>query len=202
MSLHNRNYTLILDASTSMNTADQPGGQTRWEIMQESTLSLAITCEEFAVQGLTLYLFSSHFKRYEDVKSSQIPQIFQENKPSGSTNLAIVLQDAIRRYLKQKKAGYSTVEGETILVVTDGEPDQPMTVAEVILNATQQIENHEELAISFIQVGNDTKVTRYLKSLDDQLQGIGAKYDICDTVTLDDMEDIPLTEVLRNAMFD
>lgn len=32
--------------------------------------------------------------------------------------------------------------------------------------------------------------------------GAGAKFDICDTITLDDMEDLSLSEVLLNAITD
>ena len=38
--------------------------------------------------------------------------------------------------------------------------------------------------------------------LDDELQGAGAKFDICDTVTIDDMADMTLAEVLMNAIAD
>ena len=40
------------------------------------------------------------------------------------------------------------------------------------------------------------------KTLDDQLQSVGAKFDICDTVTLDELEEMSLTEVLMNAITD
>jgi hypothetical protein len=58
------------------------------------------------------------------------------------------------------------------------------------------------LAISLIQVGNDPTATRFLKILDDELQGAGAKFDIVDTVTLDDMADMTLPEILLNAIQD
>jgi hypothetical protein len=38
--------------------------------------------------------------------------------------------------------------------------------------------------------------------LDEQLQGLGAKFDIVDTVTFDDMENLTLAEVLLNAIVD
>jgi hypothetical protein len=41
-----------------------------------------------------------------------------------------------------------------------------------------------------------------LKILDDELQSAGAKFDICDTITMDDMEDMSLSEVLLNAIND
>jgi hypothetical protein len=51
-------------------------------------------------------------------------------------------------------------------------------------------------------VGNDPTATRFLKALDDELQTAGAKFDIVDTITLDDMENSTLAEVLLNAIND
>jgi hypothetical protein len=73
---------------------------------------------------------------------------------------------------------------------------------EVIINASRRMTQDEELAISFIQVGKDAGATKFLKALDDQLQGAGAKFDICDTITMDDIADMSLAEVLMNAISD
>ena len=200
--MKDRDYTLILDKSGSMSTPDQQGGRSRWEIAQESTLALARKCEQFDPDGITVYVFSGRFKRYDDVTSSKVAQIFQENDPAGTTNLAVVLQDAVNNYFQRKAAGQTKPNGETILVITDGEPDDRRAVFEVIITATRQMEQDEELAISMIQVGSDAQATKFLKALDDQLQGVGAKFDICDTITLDDLEDISLADVLMNAISD
>ncbi|MBD1881623.1 MULTISPECIES: VWA domain-containing protein [unclassified Coleofasciculus] len=202
MSAEDRDYTLIIDKSGSMSTPDQPGGRSRWDAAQESTLALARKCEQFDPDGITVYLFSSRFKRYENVNSSKVAQIFQENDPAGTTNLAGVLQDAIAAYFQRKAAGQTKVGGETILVVTDGEPDDRKGVMRAIIEASRQMERDEELAISMIQVGSDATAARFLKALDDDLQGAGAKFDICDTITLDDMADMTLAEVLLNAIAD
>jgi uncharacterized protein with von Willebrand factor type A (vWA) domain len=202
--LENRDYTLIIDRSGSMSTLAQPEGESRWAVLQECTLALARQCEEFDLDGLTVYLFSDRFKRYRNVTSSKVEQIFQfpENEPHGSSNLGSVLQDAINNYFQRKAAGQTKANGETIIVITDGVPNNRMGVTSVIVEASRQMERDEELAISFIQVGSDPKVTRFLKSLDDQLQGIGAKFDIVNTVTVDDIEDMTLTDVLLNAIVD
>ena len=200
--MSDRDYTLILDKSGSMSTPDQAGGRSRWEIAQESTLALARKCEQFDPDGLTIYVFSGRFKRYDDVTSAKVAQIFLENDPAGTTNLAGVLQNALDNYFQRKAAGKTKPNGETIVVVTDGEPDDRKAVFEVIINATRQMERDEELAISMIQVGSDAQATKFLKALDDQLQSVGAKFDICDTVTLDDMEDMSLADILMNAITD
>ncbi|BAY86776.1 von Willebrand factor type A [Calothrix parasitica NIES-267] len=200
--IQERDYTLIIDKSGSMSTPDQAGGKSRWEIMQESTLALARKCEQFDPDGMTVYLFSGRFKRFDDVTSQKVAQIFMENDPAGTTNLAAVLKDATDDYFKRKAAGQTKANGETILVVTDGEPDDRKAVFEVIVNASRQMEKDEELAISIVQVGSDPQATKFLKALDDQMESIGAKFDICDTVTFDDMEDMSLAEILSNAITD
>lgn len=200
--MKDRDYTLIIDKSGSMSTPDQQGGRSRWDIAQESTLALARKCEQFDPDGITVYVFSGRFKRYDDVTSSKVAQIFQENDPAGTTNLASVLQDAVNNYFNRKAAGQTKLNGETILVITDGEPDDRRAVFEVVINASRQMERDEELAISMIQVGSDSQATKFLKALDEQLQGVGAKFDICDTITLDDLEDMSLADVLLNAIND
>jgi Mg-chelatase subunit ChlD len=200
--LENRDYTLIIDKSGSMATQDQKGGRSRWFVAQESTLALASKCEQFDPDGITVYVFSGKFKRYENVTSSIVGQIFRENDPSGTTDLASVLKHATDGYLQRKAAGQTKPSGETILVITDGEPDDRKEVMKVIIEASRRIDRDEELAISFIQVGTDAQATRFLKVLDDELQSAGAKFDICDTITMEDMEDMSLSEVLLNAIND
>ena len=200
--LENRDYTLIIDKSGSMATTDQKGGRSRWVAAQESTLAVASKCEQFDPDGITVYLFSGRFKRYDNVTSSKVTQIFRENDPSGSTDLAGVLKHATDSYFERKAARQTKPNGETILVVTDGEPDDRKAVMKVIIEASRRMERDEELAISFIQVGTDQQATRFLKVLDDELQGAGAKFDICDTITMEDMEELTLTEVLLNAIND
>jgi uncharacterized protein with von Willebrand factor type A (vWA) domain len=200
--LENRDYTLIIDKSGSMATKDKPGGPSRWQIMQESSLALASKCEELDPDGITFYLFSSKFKRYDNVTAAKVSAIFQENDPSGRTDLAAVLGDALNSYLQRKAQGQTPENGELILVVTDGEPDDRKAVVQVIIEASKKLDRDEELAISFVQVGTDAAATAFLKILDDDLGRAGAQFDIVDTITMNDMEDLTLKEVLLSAVND
>ena len=109
--MSDRDYTLIIDKSGSMSTPDQVGGRSRWEIAQESTLALARKAEQFDPDGITVYVFSGRFKRYENVTSAKVAQIFQENDPAGTTNLAGVLQDALNNYFQRKASGQTKPNG-------------------------------------------------------------------------------------------
>lgn len=196
-----RDYTLILDKSGSMSIADVLG-KSRWVSAQESTLALARKCEQLDPNGITVYTFSGRFKRYDEVTSAQVEQIFMENDPMGTTNLAGVLEDAFKHYFDRKAAGQIQGEGETILVLTDGAPDDRRAVIESIVKATKKMDQDSELAVSFIQIGSDRGATDFLKALDDQLEGVGAKFDICDTITIEDMENMSIAEVLLAAIQD
>ena len=198
--LNDRDYTLILDKSGSMSTKDQPGGRSRWAAARESAQALAAKCEELDRDGLTLYVFGSRFRRYENVTSDRVHQVFTENEPSGGTDLAGVLAHAFGSYFERRAKG--SARPETIVVVTDGEPDDARAVIKTIIDASRRLKRDEELAVSLVQVGTDPQARRFLKLLDDELVSAGAPFDICDTVTLDEVEEIGLTEVLLSAIHD
>jgi hypothetical protein len=200
--LENRDYTLIIDKSASMSTPDKTNSTSRWLALQESTFALATKCEQFDPDGITIYLFAKEFQRYDHVTSAKVKQIFTENIPEDTTNLAGVLQDAINNYFQRKANNQTKPAGEVILVVTDGIQDDRQAVYEIIINTTQRLDNPHELRISLIQVGADTKATKFLHALDDSLQSVGAKFDICDTITLEELEEMSLTDVLIKAITD
>jgi uncharacterized protein with von Willebrand factor type A (vWA) domain len=200
--LDQRDFTLIIDKSGSMSIKDKSAGKSRWSTMQESTLALASKCEELDPDGITVYTFSGRFRRYENVTAAKVQQIFVENEPIGSTDLAGVLQDAANNYFQRKSAGQTKANGEIIVVVTDGEPDDRKAVMRVIIEASRRLDKDEELAITFIQIGQDAGATQFLKALDDEMKTVGAKFDIVDTITAEDMENSTLTEILLNAIAD
>jgi len=197
--LTNRDYTIIIDISGSMGSTDYPQGTTRWIAAQKYTLALAKKCEQLDPDGITVYMFAENFQRYDFVTSSKVKQIFEENNPQGGANLLTVLQDAINNYLQRKANGKTKASGETILVVTDGVSSNRIGISQAIIDATQRIDNNQELTISFIQVGHEPHISKAIKSWDDELQGLGAKFDIVNSVTLDDMEKMTFTQVLINS---
>lgn len=196
-----RDYTLIIDKSSSLNQNDG-SGKTLWEIARESTIALAQKCDEIDPDGITVYLYSGRFKRYDNVTADKIREIYRQNEPMGKSDLKSVLQDALDNYFQRKAEGKTKPNGETILIITDGIPDEPKEIIRLIISATQMLDRDEELGISFIQIGKDKKATEYFKALDDLLESAGAKFDIVDTVTIDDMAQMDLTQVLLNAIID
>jgi len=195
-----RDYTLIIDKSGSMALKDQPGGRSRWAVARESAEALATRCDELDPDGITLYVFGAKFRRYDNVTADRVSQVFLENEPCGGTNLAGVLTDAFDSYFARKRSGDTKRAGEMIVVVTDGEPDDQKAVMKAILDASRRVDRGDELGVQLVQVGSDPLARRFLKALDDDLVRVGAPFDICATVTLDELEDLGLTDVLLRAL--
>lgn len=196
--LNNRDYTIIIDKSGSMATRDQLGDRSRWVAARESTEAFARKCETLDPDGLTLYVFASRFRRYERVTADRVAGVFVENEPCGGTDLAAVLEHAFGGYFDRK--GNPGARAETILVITDGAPDDEKAVMKALIKAAKRVTDPSELVITFIQVGTDPNARKFLKILDDEMTRAGAPHDICSTVTLDEAEGLGLTEVLLSAL--
>lgn len=201
--LKNRDYVLVLDKSGSMEEKDTPSGKSRWEYAKESTMAVANRVSEYDPDGLTIITFAGSFKTYENQTPAKVGEIWKENEPMGGTVLAPVLNSVFSSYLERKKAGKTKANGEILIVVTDGQPSDESEVAKAIVKFGNQLENGDsEYGISFLQVGKDHAASTFLKKLDDDLTKQGAKYDIVDTKTMEELESIGLTEALMASLTD
>lgn len=201
--LKNRDYVLLLDKSASMGEKDTPTGQSRWESAKESAIGIARKITEYDPDGITVIPFNAGFKAYENTTEGKVKDIFAENEPGGGTMLAPVLRHVFQDYQSRKKAGKTKPNGEILLVVTDGQPQDESEVAKEIVKFGNTLDNADaEYGISFIQVGKDQAATNFLKRLDDDLVKQGAKYDIVDTKTMDQVDTLGLTETLIAALND
>ncbi len=193
-------YDIIvaLDKAGSMGTKDCPGGKSRWAYAQESVEALARKAEEFDDNGITVIPFANNFKVYDGVTANTVHQVFTENEPNGGTDTAKVLDYILSEYVSKRPIAKPII----VLCVTDGEPNDQKAVAKVITKAANAIESDDEIGIQFIQIGTDATATKFLKSLDDDLVSQGAKFDIVDTKTCDEIESMSMTDVFIQALTD
>lgn len=201
--LKNRDYVLVIDKSGSMDECDTRSGASRWAEAQETTIALARKMAEFDPDGITVYTFAGGFKKYENVTEAKVKDIFAENSPNGGTYLGPVLKDIFADYNKRKAAGTTKANGETLMVITDGQPADGMEAQKEIVNFGNKLSNaDDEYGIGFFQIGKDAQATKYLKNLDDGLVPAGAKYDIVDVKTSEELENISITDALLQALSD
>ena len=201
--LENRDYVLVLDKSGSMSACDTKSGKSRWDEAKESTEALARKVQPFDADGITVIPFAGSFKVYDNTTPEKVADIFKENEPCGGTTLAPVLKHVFEAYKAKKKAGTTKANGEIMIVITDGQPSDENSVASEIVNFTKSLDNGDgEYGILFLQVGKDVQASAFLKKLDDDLEKQGAKFDIVDTKTMEELENIGFTEALIAALED
>lgn len=199
--LKNMDIVGFIDISWSMNETDG-GSVSRIKRAKEAFSELCSVAEKYDDDGLTMYLFNNNYTVKKNVTASMVPDIFKENPPTGGTKLGAVLEVAVADYFERKKTGKAK-QGEIFLVLTDGEPSDKDKVFKTIVETSKQIDHDQEIGICFIQAGNDSEATAFLKELDDDLVSKhGAKHDIVDTIAVDKIGDRPLQEVLINALID
>jgi Mg-chelatase subunit ChlD len=196
--LSKRDYVIAIDKSGSMGAKHK--NTTRWKYAQEQTEALARKCAEFDSDGIDVILFAGSVKTYNGVTPDKVSQIFSENEPSGNTATDLALKTVFDAYFSKKAAG--NAKPVTCLVLTDGQPNDQDAVANIIIDAANRIDADEELAVSFIQVGDDAGARAFLQYLDDNLQAKGAKFDIVDCKNEEEMENMTLTDILVAAVND
>jgi Mg-chelatase subunit ChlD len=150
--------------------------------------------------GIDVIVFGSSVKLHEGVTVDTLKKVFAEYSPGSSTNTAGAVKTAVDGYFARKAAGKA--KPITLIVFTDGVPDDRTALKKVIVEAANKIDADEEIAISFIQVGKDEGARKFLKSLDDDLQGEGAKFDIVDTKDDAEMENMSVEDILLAAVND
>lgn len=197
--LAKRDYAIAIDRSGSMGTPHKHG-KTRFQYAQEQTEALARKCAEFDSDGIDVYFFNNTVKSFEGVTPEKVSQIFKESGPSGGTATDLVLKEVFDKYFKKKASG--SAKPVTLIVITDGEPNDQNAVASAIVAASKKIDVDEEIAITFIQAGDDPSARRFLESLDNDLQAKGAKFDIVDTKNESEMDNMSLEDILVAAISD
>ncbi|MGB3496083.1 MAG: hypothetical protein WBA57_25360 [Elainellaceae cyanobacterium] len=204
--LQNRDYTVIFAKTAVKSEVPPPGYEQRWANAQTSILNLLKACEDFAPDGITLYVacestdMNCEFKWYEHVTSEQLPEFLATHIPPQAISLKQVLQASLDNYFARKAQGRTKANGEIILVILDGEPQDRMAIAKVIVNATQQMDKNEELGIGLVQVGDDPIARGFFTLLDDHLQEAGAQFDIVTTEILDTIPPDALTKFLIDTL--
>lgn len=198
--LSNYDFEILVDKSGSMGTEDCAGGKSRWQYAQETTEQLARECAKFDSDGITVVVFGSNWKVYENTTPDKVSQVFTENSPMGSTNTGGTLEARLQAYFERKAAG--NAKPVIFAIVTDGAPDDQKWVEKAIIDATNKMGADEEIGMTFLQVGKDEGARKFLKHLDDELQGLGAKFDIVDTKSFEELENIGIMEALYEAIND
>jgi Mg-chelatase subunit ChlD len=177
-------FTVVVDASGSMNTSDcgPKGDKSRWEFMRETAMAFVEEINKIDADGLDFVIFNGSdngIKVYNGVTPASISHIFDTTRPMSTTPLAEALTAAFG-------ANPSSTKKKFTMVFTDGTPDDLAAVKAVIEKQAASQKTDNEQTVLFVQVGKDAAATAYLETLDKQL--VDAKFDIVSAMTIKETE--------------
>lgn len=186
-------FIIFLDASGSMGETDCPGGKSRWEYMQESTLAFVRDVEKLDDDGLSVVVFGGqNIDTWNGVTSEKVKEVFNSREPKGSTPMGQALEKGMHLLKDSRKKKFA-------LIFTDGEPNDPGLVEKFIRDEASKINQDDDLTFLFVQIGRDRQASRYLDYLDNNLKGV--KFDIVCAKTIEEAEKFNSTsELILYAM--
>lgn len=190
--LSTRNVVILVDRSSSMKEKDCPGHISRWRWCQEQAELFSGQTAGVLNERFTLGLFAHHYDIYPNVTLEQMRRLFERNKPGLGTHPEGALREIFDAYFR----GDMGRKPLAIAVVSDGEPNDPDKVADVIREATWQMRSPDQISITFLQVGHDDDGSDILREFDQQLKRRGAKYDIVDRRSFYDLQRLGLLGAL------
>jgi hypothetical protein len=204
--LKDRDYTIIVAKTAPSVASTPPGYANRWAAAHTAILQLAQLCETFDPDGISLYISCRDavkgFQSYQNLLSEQLKQVLDLHFPPDNLNLLDGLTMVLERYFAQKAAQATKPNGAMILVLIDGEPQDRIAIARLIVHATQKLDRDGELGIGFVQLGDDLIARGFLNALDENLQTAGAKFDVVHTTTIEDIQPACLVEFLQAVIHD
>lgn len=198
-----RQYVVICDRSGSMGTRD--GAGTRWTSAYAAVTKMIGAIFAYDVDhSVPMYLFDDEITFIGELTHpDQVLNVFREHQPRGLTDLAGALDAAFKAYVGKARANFEVVPGTTLVVLLDGAADDRDAVVRVLRYYANPdngfISNHTQLAVSFVQIGDDADAKAFLRYLDDGLEGL----DVVDT-KLASFLDLPqgVDRLLHDAIFD
>lgn len=174
-----------------------------WNKIAESVEAFAGIGASYDPNGIDLVIFNDSVTYKSGVKTEEVRAIFNEYEPNGGTNMQAAIAKVQEIVSGNMAAGKSTL----VLFFGDGEPtpnpdSQKEAIAKMIVAMTQPMTNDNQLAISFNQVGEDPAAERFFQSLDDDLQGAGAKFDVVNRSSWTEWKEASPTSVMLAAYND
>jgi len=189
---------IVVDASGSMNQSLSSEPESKWQWCADHISSFAREIKPYlGGRGITLITFNNSFTKERGCSAERVENLFRTMTPAGATDMGSPLQDVLSEFL-------STQRGRPLLVVvmTDGMPNRGPKVENVIIQATQEMRSPGEIKVTFLEIGEEYDGRALLKYLDDYLIHDGAKYDIVDTLTFDQLKQIGLAGAMVHAFED
>jgi hypothetical protein len=188
---------ILIDCSGSMSSTvnTSNGHMSKWDWCVASSRQLLADSGKYFPNGITVVPFHHKYAVLDRVNVTDVNRIYEALRPMGGTEMASPLG-----YVLQRRFG-STTKPVVVAVLTDGMPGDIDDVRTVIADAAARTSGDKQVAITFLQVGDDGG-TEILRTLDDDLVAAGASCDIVDSRYFDELQQLGIKGGLVAAIME
>jgi hypothetical protein len=162
---------LLIDDSISM--------EPLWLEVETALAGIVETVIRYDADGIDIHFLNSSHSLVGAKHSGDIRELFQSVLPIGeSTPTEVRVEELIGDYIEQcerakKNSAKDMPKPLNMLVLTDGEADDPDTLADVLVGFAKRLDeinaSRTQLGIQFVQIGDDPAAAEALRVLDDEL---------------------------------
>lgn len=196
-SMQRKDCFLMPDASEDI-TAPPDRHLSRWQWCQKQIANLfKLGGKSFPLSKLIL--FSDDFKVYENVGVEELASAFMSNKPRGTTQAAKAIKPQLKQYFANKARFGDVTRPMLIVVISDGGLSSKLPLRRAIIEATDQMDRPDEIAITFLKIGHDIRSANLEHDLNKKPSHAVGKFNIVSVKDFDEVNQIGLARALIDA---
>jgi hypothetical protein len=197
--LNDKEIVLMIDCSKSMASTDCPGGLSRWDWCKGETLYIGWSDPTVLKDGLTMVIFSSDYNISSNRTLQDVARVYSAGKPHGLTYLAQPLDRVLNDYFSRRDRRLAK-KPLVVAVISDGYPVDIDKVKQVLVSSTYRLSSPNDVRVVFIQISDDREGTKILVDLDNNLASKGARFDLVDTESFNNVRKIGIKQALIDAI--
>jgi hypothetical protein len=190
---------LILDITGSMNYHDGTGNMSKFEWCHEQVRTLAQKLTPYK-KTFTITTFNTAYDTQTNCDPARVEQIYSSITPVGGTDLVDPLMARCEACLERQRA---SGQPQLIAIISDGLPNvpkDPKVVNRALVEFSQRLTKPGEITITFLQIGDTFDGRDFCLDLDENLTNEGAKYDMVNTKTFDQLKNEGIVDALLDAV--
>lgn len=198
---------LMLDCSGSMgdriiSSRDRQGIElTRWGWCRKEMLGFYQRGQGYFPEGITLVPFANKFAIINEARTDAIQNLFNQLSPVGGTNMAQPLNFLFDDYFARKARNRGRIKPLVIAILSDGEGNAHI-LRQLIIKTTQRMQYPKEILITFLAVDASDEGRPVIEALDNNLVQAGARYDIVDSRTFEELKQYGLLKMVVAALLE
>jgi hypothetical protein len=187
------NILFIVDQSGSMGDLLQQDkdGRTKWDWCNDAMSDFSKDMGTLLETGqLMLIMFDDKFETFPNCTPTQVQEMFRKFAPRGGTIMGPPLEVGLQEHFRHSS------KPMLIIILTDGCPGDPRAVEKAIVAATNKMNGPQELKIRFLEIGDQYQGSSLLDLLDTRLVTAGARYDVVDYASFDEVKKLGLARAM------